>query len=115
LFAARPFATPLPTYRADESPPLDVTAANGQNASALQSQVWNLAQCLIEIKAIVRRSDFVGRDVVAQLGILRRVLCIPGQIFAGKLAPDEFRIFGEKKNAPWQPNSTGPLFDFPLQ
>src|SRR6266566_4255237 len=115
LFTARAFAAPLAAYRADKSTLLDVTAGYGQNIPALQSEIRNLAQRLVEIKAIMRWSDFIGRDVVAQLGIPRRILRIPGQIFASKLALDELRVFGEKKNAPFEPHPLGPLFDFPFQ
>jgi hypothetical protein len=63
----------------------------------------------------MRRSDLVGRDIVAQLGIIRRILRIPGQIFARELPLDQFRIFGEKKNASPQPDFVRPLFDFAFQ
>ena len=37
------------------------------------------------------------------------MLRIPRQVFAGQLAPDEFRVFGEKKNAPLQFDLVGAL------
>ena len=63
----------------------------------------------------MRRSDLVGRNVVAQLGILPRILCIPWQVFARQLALNQFGIFGEEKNATLQPDSIRPLLDFAFQ
>ena len=37
------------------------------------------------------------------------MLRVPGQVFAGQLAPDEFRIFGKEKNAPLQFDLVGAL------
>ena len=53
--------------------------------------------------------DLVGGDVVAQLGIALGMRRVPGQVFAGELALDEFRIFGEKKDSPLQFHSVGAL------
>jgi hypothetical protein len=47
-------------------------------------------------------SDFVCRDIITQLGIIGGVLCVPRHIPAGNLAPDQLRIFREKKNAPFE-------------
>jgi hypothetical protein len=52
----------------------------------------------------VRGGDLVGRDVVAQLGIVGRIFIVPGQVFAGQLALDQFRVFGEEEDAPLQAN-----------
>ena len=115
LFAAGAFAAALSTYRTNEASSLHVSATNWKLATTLQPQIWDFSQDLVEIETVVGGSDFIGRDVVAQLGIPRRILRIPGQIFASKLALDELRVFGEKKNAPFEPHPLGPLFDFPFQ
>jgi len=60
----------------------------------------------------MRRCNLVGRNVVAQLGIIRRVLRVPCQILPGELPLDQIRIFGEKKDASLQPDLVRPLFDF---
>ena len=115
LLAARSFAAPLPAYRAHKSAALHVAAPNRRHAAALQPEVRNLAQRLVKVKAVMRRSDLVGRDVVAQLGIIRGILRIPRQVFARQLPLDQFGIFGEEKNASLQPDFVGPLFDFAFQ
>ena len=97
LLAARTFAAPLAADRADEAASLHVAAANRSHAAAFQSEIRNLAQRLIEVKTIVRGSDLVGRNVVAQLRIIRRIFRVPGQILARELPLDKFRIFGEKE------------------
>jgi hypothetical protein len=56
--------------------------------------------------------DFVGGNVVAEFGILHGILCVPGQIFSGKLPLNEFGILGEKKNAALQANLIVPFLDF---
>ena len=71
----------------------------GSLVAALQAGVGKFAQRLIKEKADVRRRDFVGGDVVAQLGIALRMLGVPGQVFACKLSLDEFGIFGQEQNA----------------
>ncbi len=63
----------------------------------------------------MRGSDLVGRNVIAQLGIVGGILGVPGQVFAGQLALDEFRIFGEEKNAPLQADFVGAFFDLSIQ
>ncbi len=63
----------------------------------------------------MRWSDLVGGNVVAQLGISRRILRVPGQIFARQLPLDKFGIFSEEKNTSLQPHLIGPLFDFAFQ
>jgi hypothetical protein len=115
LLAARSFTAPLSAHGAHKSAALHLAAPNRRHTAALQPQIRNLAQRLIEVKAVVRRSDLIGRDVVAQLRIVGRILRIPGQVFTRELTLDEFRVFGEKKNAPLQPDSVRPLFDFAFQ
>ena len=60
------------------------------------------------------RSNLVGRNVVAQLGIVRRIFRIPRQVFAGELPLDQVWIFGEEKNTSLQPDPVRPLFNFDL-
>ncbi len=63
----------------------------------------------------MRGGNLVGRNVVAQFGIVRRILRVPGQVFARKLALDQFRIFRQKKDASLQPDFVRALFDFAFQ
>src|SRR6266699_2189544 len=115
LLAARAFAPPLAADRANESATLYIAAANGKHAASLQPRVRNLAESLVEIEAVVRRSDLVSRNVVTQLRIVRGIFRVPRQILARKLTFDQLRIFRQKKNSPLQPNFVRPLFDFPFQ
>jgi len=57
----------------------------------------------------------VGRDVIAELGIVGRIPGVPGQVFAGELTLDQFRVFGEEKNAPLQASLVGAFVDFSIQ
>ncbi len=107
--AARTFAAPLAAHRRHESAAFHVHALDGCLVAALQSGVGELAQGLIEEEADVRRGDLVGRDVVAQLGIALRVSGVPGKVFAGELALDELRVFGEEKDPPLQLHSVRAL------
>src|SRR5438105_8770546 len=97
LLAARPFASPLSAYRADKAAILDVITPDGEDAAALQPQIGDFAEGLVEIEAVVCRSDLVSRDVVAQLGIVRRVLPVPRQIFARQLPLDHCGIRSEER------------------
>ena len=63
----------------------------------------------------MRGRDFVGRNVVAKLGIVRRILRVPGQIFARKLTLDKLRIFSEKKDATLKPDFVRTLFNLAFQ
>src|SRR5579862_3280110 len=111
LLAARSLPAPFPADRANEPAALHVPASNRRHRAALQAEIRYLAQRLVKIKAIMRRSYLVGRNIVAQFGIIRWIPRIPWQVFAGQLPLDEFRIFGEKKNASLQPDFIRPLFN----
>ncbi len=63
----------------------------------------------------MRGRDLVGRDVVAQLGIIGRIRGVPGQFPAVELADDKFRIFGEEENASLQANFIGAFVDLAIQ
>src|SRR5580692_5542428 len=93
LFPTRSFAASFAADGTDKTATLDVTPPDGRGAATLQSEIGNLAQRLVEVEAVVRRSDFVGRDVIAKLRIGRGIFRIPRQIFTGKLPLDEVRIF----------------------
>ena len=80
LLPARPLPSPLAAHSRHESALFYVAALDGNFAPAFQSSVGKLAQRLIEEKTDVRGSDFVGGDVVAQLGIVLRILSVPRQI-----------------------------------
>ena len=115
LLPARTFASPLAADGANKTALFHVAAPDGQHVAALQAQIRDLAQGFVEIETVVRGRDLVGRDVVAQLGIVRRVLGVPGQVFAGQLALDQFRVFGKEKNAPLQADFVGTFVDFAIQ
>ena len=115
LFAARSFAAPLAAHCAHKSATLHIAASDRRHVSALQTEVRNLAQRLVKVEAVVRRSDLVGRNIVAQLGIIRRILRVPRQVVARKLPFDEFGIFGEKQNTSLQTDLVRPLFDLAFQ
>src|SRR5579859_1175163 len=111
LLAAGAFAAPLAAHRSHKSTALDIAPAYGNFGTALQSQIGNLTQGLVEVKTILRRRDLVGGNVVAQFRIVGRVARVPGQVPAGKLLFDEFGIFREKKNAPLQRHPVRTLVD----
>src|ERR1017187_3739941 len=102
LFAARSFATALAADAAHKSATLHVAPLDWGSAAALQSRVREFSQSLVEEEADMRRRDFVGRNIIAQLGITLRMLRVPRQVFSRQLTLDEFRIFGEEKDAPLQ-------------
>jgi hypothetical protein len=62
---------------------------------------------LVEEKTDVRRRDLVGGNVVTQLWIRRRIAGVPRQVFAGELAPDQLRVFGEKQYPSFETDSIG--------
>src|SRR5215469_3694217 len=100
LFAARALATPFPANRTNKSTPLHVSAPNRQHSATLQPKIGDLSQRLIKVEAVMCGRNFVGRDVIAQLGITGQVPCIPGQVFPRQLPLYELRIFREKQNSP---------------
>src|ERR1019366_9540468 len=106
---------PLAANRAYEATALYVAAFNRQLVAALQAGVGEFPQRLIEEEADVRRRNFVGGDVVAQLGIALRMLCIPRQVLARQLTLDEFGIFGEEQNAPLKVDHVRALLNFAVQ
>ena len=63
----------------------------------------------------MRRGDLIGGDVVAQLGIIGGVLRVPGQVFAGQLAPDQCRVFRKEQDASGQLDLGGTLRDGAVQ
>jgi len=98
LFPARPLAAPLTAYGGHKAALLYVTALDRDFTAAFQAGVRPLAQLLIEKEADMRGRNLVRGDIVAQLGIVLRVLCVPGQVFSGQLPPDQFWIFSQKKD-----------------
>src|SRR5271165_1159645 len=115
LLAARPFASPLSTHRTYKSATLYVTAPNRRHAAALQPEVRNLAERFVKIEAVVRRRDLVGRDVVAQLGIIRWIFRVPRQILTRELPLDQFGIFGEEQDASLQVHFFWPFFNLAVE
>ncbi len=96
LLAAGTFAAAFPAYRTNKSAVFHRITPNGHDALAFQSSVGNFAQRLVEIETEMRGRDFIRRDIIAKLGIIGRILCVPRQIFARKLLLDQVRIFGQK-------------------
>src|ERR1700677_3227625 len=115
LLPARSFTAPLSAQRAHKAAALHVTPPNRRLAAAFQPKVGNLAQCLVKVEAVMRRSNLVGRDVITQLGIVGGILRVPWQTLAGKLPLNELGIFREEKNSSLQPDFVRPLFDFAFQ
>src|SRR5439155_20483602 len=79
LLPAGAFAPALAADRANESAALHIATANGKHAASLQPRVRNFAETLVEIEAVVRWSDLVCRNVIAQLGIVRGIFRITRQ------------------------------------
>src|SRR5262249_46331632 len=98
-------------HGADESATLHVTPPDRRHGPALQTQIWNLSQGFVKVKAVMGGSNFVSRDVVAELGIVSRVRPIPRQVFARQLPLDQFGILGEKENSPLETDFVRALFD----
>src|SRR5712692_7048802 len=115
LLAAGALAPALAADRGHKPALFHIAALDGCFTATLQAGVGKLAQGFVEEKADVSRSDLISGDVVAQLGVIGGILRIPGQVLARQLTPDQFRVFGEEKNAPFQANLVGPLLDFSLQ
>src|SRR5205807_10054415 len=107
LFAAGALASPLAAHGSHKAALLNVRALNGQIIAALEAGIRKLSQGLIEEEADVRRGDLVGRDVIAQFGILLRITGVPRQILPGKLTPNQLRVFGEKEDTSRKPNLAG--------
>src|SRR5262249_49081939 len=78
LLAAGTFTAAFAADGGDGAALLDIGATDGRDVAALQAQIGNLAQRLVKIETIVGGRDFVGGDVVAELGIVRWVLGVPG-------------------------------------
>src|SRR5437588_4832513 len=85
LLTARSFAPALAAYRSDKTAFLDIAALDRHFIAAFESAVRELTQGLIEKEADVRRSELIGTDAVAQLGILLRISGVPCQGFPGNL------------------------------
>ncbi len=111
LLAAGTFAAALAADGGYESAFLDVRAADGKHVAAFQAKIGDLAQSFVEVEAVVGGSDFVGGNVIAQLGIVGWILGVPGQIFAGKLAFNELGVLGQEKNAAGEADSVGAFVD----
>ncbi len=65
LLPAGALAPPLAADGADEAALLYVAPSDGQHVAAFQAQVRDLAQGFVEVEAVVRGRDLVGRDVIA--------------------------------------------------
>src|ERR1019366_521532 len=84
---------------------------DGNLAATLQAGVGKFRERLVEEEADMRRRDFVGRNIIAQLGIALRMMRVPRQVFSRELALNEFRIFGEEKDASLQAHGIGAFGD----
>src|SRR4029077_3832283 len=99
LRACGPPAPALSAHRGDKAALFHVTALDGHFIATLQAGIRPFAQFFIKKEADMCGRDLVRRDVVAQLGIVLRILRVPGQIFPRKLAANQLRIFSKKKDA----------------
>src|SRR5262249_4753969 len=111
LLPAGALAPALPAHRGHKTAFLHVAALDGKFAPALEAGVRPLAKFFIEEEADMRRRDLVGGDVIAQLGIVLRVPGVPGQVLAGQLPPDQFRIFRKEKYPSLKLALAGALLD----
>jgi len=115
LFPARSLAAAFAAHGADKAAALHVPAPDRRHIAAFQSKIRNFAKRFVKVEAIMRGRDLVGGNVIAQLGIVRGIFAVPGEIFARQLPLDQFGIFGEKENAALQPNFIRALFDFAFE
>src|SRR3954467_11677826 len=102
MLTARALAPALPPDTRDENAALHVPALDWRLIPTLQTEIWKLTQRLIEVKADMRRRDLVSRDVVPQLGIVRRIPGVPRHVPTGQLLFDQIRIFSQEENASLQ-------------
>ena len=115
LLAARSFAAPLAAHRADESAALHVAAADGRHVAAFQPKVRNLAQRLVKIEAVVRGSDFVGRNSSRSLGLFAGFFVSQGRSSPASCFLISSGSSVRKRMRPLQPNFVGPLFDLAFE
>src|SRR5271157_1479736 len=115
LLPAGALAAPLAADRAHEAAALHIAALDRRLVAALQAGIGKFAQRFIEEEADVRWRDFVGGDVIAQLGIALRMPGVPGKVLSGKLAFDEFGVFGQEQNAPLEMGRVGALLNSAVQ
>ena len=111
LLATGSFAATLAAHRAHETALLHIAASNRQSVAAPQPNIGDFAERPIKVETAVRGSDLIGRNVVTEFGIVRRILRVPRQIPTRQLFLDQLRVFSEKQNAPLQPHLVGALFD----
>src|SRR5262249_24597101 len=111
LLTARSLAAPLATDRGNESAALHVSALDRDFVSALQSGVGKFPKRFIKEKADVRRSDLVGRNVVAQPGVVSRIPGVPREVFSSQLLLDQGRVFRQEEDATLQTYCRCALFD----
>src|SRR5205814_563051 len=62
LLTATAFAATLAAHRRHKTTTLYIATHDGNLIAALQTEIWDLTQRLIEIKTIVRRRDLVSGD-----------------------------------------------------
>src|SRR5437016_224625 len=82
-----------------EAPALHRATRNRKLVAALESEVWEVAQRFVVVIADVGGSDFVGRDIVAQLVVPR-----PGRILSLELRTHEAWILREVQDSAFQSN-----------
>src|SRR6266550_4648414 len=99
LLARGALAPALAAHGGHEATALHGAAGNREFVAALEAEVREFAQRFVVVVADVRRGDFVGRDVVAQLVGWR-----PDGIMAGELRAHEAGILGQVKNPALQAN-----------
>ena len=99
LLPGRTLPAPLAADRRHEAPALHRTTRDGEFVAALEPEVGEFAERFVVVVANVGGSDFVGRDIVAEL-VLRR----PGRVIPGELRTHEARILGEVEDPALQSN-----------
>src|SRR5439155_7112130 len=88
-------APALAAHRGDEARALHRAAGDWKLVAAFQPQVGKVAQGLVVVVADVRGGDFVGGDVVAELG------CgLPVDILPVELSAHQRRVLRQKQDPP---------------
>src|SRR6266404_4590392 len=115
LLAARSLAAPLPADGSNKTTPFHVSTLNGNFIATFQAGVRKLAQGFVEEKTNVSWGNFVGRNIIAQLGIVPGIAVVPWKVLSRQLPLDQLRIFGKKQNPSLKTDSSRSLVDFLLQ
>ncbi len=108
LFTRRALAAPLAADGGDEPAGFHRAPRDRELITALQTQIGELAERLVEVVADVGGGDLVGRNVVAQLDRLR-----PSEVLPCQLAPDDVGVLGQEQEAAFEPHMRRQFGDWP--